>query len=310
MSGKHRLVLALAFVTAMAVAALSQAAHAAGPLVTTAWLRQHLQDKNLFVLDVFVGDHRKAFAAGHIPGAVYTDFSADGWRATINGVKGLLPPVRDAEKVIGKLGIDNDSYVVVVPGGRNNADFNASARVYWTLKVLGHDKVSILDGGDKAWFADVDNPTETGMTAPTPKTFVADFRPALLATRDEVKAALNARDTTLIDARDPAQFEGKAKSSSVRVAGTLPGAVNAPSDRLAATDGTRPADRATIDSVLARAGVKGGKQIAFCNTGNLAAGAWFVLHEVVGNKQARLYDGSMADWTSDPGLPVANKPRG
>ena len=91
--------------------------------------------------------------------------------------------------------------------------------------------MSILDGGDKAWFADAANPTETGMMAATPKTFVARFRPEYLATRDEVKAALAARDTTLIDARPPAQFEGKAKSSSVRTAGTLPGAVNIPASR-------------------------------------------------------------------------------
>lgn len=309
MSAKRSFFLTLVLVTAVTLTA--HAAQSAEPLVGTAWLRQHLQDKNLVVLDVFVGDHKKAFAADHIPGAVYTDFSADGWRTTANGVKGLLPPIKEAEKVIGKFGIDNDTHVVVVPGGRDKADFNASARVYWTLKVLGHDKVSILDGGDKAWFADAVNPTATGMTVATPKTFVARFRPEYLATRDEVKAALTAHDTTLIDARPPAQYEGKVKSSSVRTAGTLPGAVNVPAEQLSVKDGTRPVDRATIQSLLDKAGVKtSGKQIAFCNTGHLGSGTWFVLREVMGHKQARLYDGSMADWTSDPGLPVVKPPRG
>jgi thiosulfate/3-mercaptopyruvate sulfurtransferase len=308
MSAKRSFFLTLVLVTAMTLTALAQAAQAAEPLVGTAWLRQHLQDKNLVVLDVFVGDHKKAFAAGHIPGAVYTDFSADGWRTSANGVKGLLPPIKEAGRVIGKFGIDNDTYVV---GGRDKADFNASARVYWTLKVLGHDKVSILDGGDKAWFADVASPTGTGMTVATQKTFVARFRPEYLATRDEVKAALAAHDTTLIDAGPPAQYEGKAKSSSVRTAGTLPGAVNVPAEQVSAKDGTRPAGRATIQGLLDKAGVRSsGKQTVFCNTGHLGSGTWFILREVMGHKQARLYDGSMADWTSDPVLPVVRPPRG
>ena len=68
---------------------------------------------------------------------------------------------------------------------------------------------------------------------------------------------------------------------AVRVAGTIPGAVNVPAAQVEASDGTRPADAATIDKVLANAGVTPkGQQITFCNTGHLGAGTWFVLHEV------------------------------
>ena len=206
------------------------------------------------------------------------------------------------EKTVGKFGIDNASHVVLVPGGREKSDFNASARIYWTLKALGHDNVSILEGGDKAWFADAANPVATGPATAAPKKFVAHFRPDYVVSRDEVKQALKAHDVKLVDARPPQQYQGKAKSPAVRVAGTIPGAVNVPAVQVASADSTRPANMATIDKVLAKAGIKAqGKQIVFCST-------WFMLHEIKGNKSARGYDGSMADWTSDPALPVVNGP--
>ena len=295
---------AFAFITLLSLSTLAQAAE---PLVTPGWLKQHLNDKNLVILDVYDGNQRAAFEAGHIPGARFTDFLHDGWRVKVGAVAGLLPPPQAAEKVIGGLGIDNDSHVVVVPGGLKQADFNAAARVYWTFKVLGHDNVSILNGGDKAWFADAANPVAKGAATVAPKKFVARLRPEYLATRDDVKLALKTHDAQLVDARSAAQYQGKAKSGAVRVAGTLPGAVNASAWDLLAADGTRIADAATIDKVLAKAGVKSsGAQIAFCNTGHLGSGTWFVLREVKGNKNVRLYDGSMADWTTDPKLPVVN----
>jgi thiosulfate/3-mercaptopyruvate sulfurtransferase len=297
-----------AFAGAMVLLA-ANAAHATEPMVDTAWLKQHLNDKNLVVLDVYDGDQQALFATGHIPGALFTDFSKDGWRAKVGAAPGMLPPIKGAEKIIGGFGIDNKSQVVLVPGGRKGGDFNASARIYWTLKALGHDQVSILKGGDKAWFADETNPVATGPTTATAKKFVAHFRRSYLATRGDVKRVLRTHDAVLIDARPPAQFEGKAKSPDVRVAGTLPGAVNVPIEELLTKDGTQPADSATIDKVLAEAGVKtAGKQISFCNTGHLASGPWFILHELKGNQQMSLYAGSMSDWTSDRKLPVENQP--
>ncbi len=311
MSAKRSILSALTVVAALMVSALLQAAMAAQPLVSTAWLKQHLTDKNIVILDVYDGANQRAvFASGHIPGAQFTDFVAGGWRAKIDGVPGLLPPVKDAEKLIGSYGIDGSSHVIVVPGGREKADFNAAARIYWTFKVLGHDEVSILDGGDKAWFADAGNPVATAAASPAPKTFVAHLRSEYLASRADVMQAVDTHNATLIDARTPKQFEGKAKSTAVRVAGTIPGAVNVPAAQVETLDGTRPADAATIDKVLANAGVTPkGQQITFCNTGHLGAGTWFVLHEVRGHRNVRLYDGSMADWAIDAARPVLNRSR-
>ncbi|MEJ2436326.1 MAG: rhodanese-like domain-containing protein [Pseudolabrys sp.] len=190
--------IALAAVSALLFSTIAVPASAA-PLVSPSWLRQHLHDANLVVLDVYDGNQRAIFTSGHIPGALFTDFEHDGWRTTVNGTPHVLPPIKQIEKVIGGFGIDNNSQVVVVPGGRQRADFNAATRVYWTFKVLGHDKVSILNGGDKAWFANESDPVARGATKAKPKTFVAYFRRNLLATRESVEKALKTHNVLLID---------------------------------------------------------------------------------------------------------------
>src|SRR4051794_29403417 len=125
------------------------------PLVSTGWLKQHLNE--VFVLDVrsaVDGGGAQAFAKGHIPGAVHSDYDKAGWRVTRGGVPFMLPTVTELEKLIGETGIDEETHVVVVPAGVHHTDFGAAARIYWTLKVAGVRNVSILDGGYAAWTAE------------------------------------------------------------------------------------------------------------------------------------------------------------
>lgn len=131
------------------------------PLVDSAWLKANLGKASLRIVDVRTdadGGGAEGFAKGHVPGAVMADYGKAGWRATINGVAGQLPPTSDVERLIGSLGITNGDHVVVVPAGQNSTDFGNATRVYWTFKVMGHDAVSILDGGWRGWTADAGNP--------------------------------------------------------------------------------------------------------------------------------------------------------
>jgi thiosulfate/3-mercaptopyruvate sulfurtransferase len=140
-------------------------AAAATPLVDVAWLEANAASPGLVVLDIrnaLGKGSKQAYLEGHIPGAVYSDYLKDGWRAKVDGVPGQLPPPAELETLIGGLGISNDSHVVVVAGGVSALDMGSATRVYWTFKVLGHDEVSILDGGHKAYAADPGNPLETG----------------------------------------------------------------------------------------------------------------------------------------------------
>src|SRR5258705_4134510 len=153
--------------------ALAVPGHAedATPLVSTGWLKQHLNDPNVLVLDIrsaIDGGGVAAYQKGHIPGAVHSDYDKAGWRVTRGGVPFMLPTLAELEKLIGETGIDEDIHVVVVPAGVHSTDFGSAARTYWTLKVAGVPNVSILDGGYAAWAAE-NNQVETGAAQPSPK---------------------------------------------------------------------------------------------------------------------------------------------
>ena len=281
-------------------------AGAVEPLVDVDWIKAQAGKPGVVLLDIRnkLGQASKQdYLAGHIPGAVYSDYLKDGWRRKVDGVPGQLPPVAELEKLIGGLGIGNDDHVVIITRGISALDMGSATRVYWTFKVLGHDAVSILDGGHEAYIADRSNPLETGWQAPQPKTFVAAFRPELIADRSQVAAAMEA-GTPLIDLRPPKQYRGAAAHPAARRPGTIPGAVNLPAGRL--TDGKgHLVGAGRVGQLLADLGLSNqGEQIAFCNTGHWASLGWFAASEIAGNKDVKLYDGSMVDWTADPALPV------
>ncbi len=285
------------------------AAGAATPLVEAEWVRANGQKPGVVVLDIRnkLGDSSKAaYLEGHIPGAVYSDYLSDGWRTTVDAVPGQLPPVQDLEKLIGGLGIGNDSHVVLVAGGVSALDMGSATRVYWTFKVLGHDAVSILDGGYKAYAADPANPVEKGWNAPKASAFKASFRPELIADRAAVQSAM-AKGVPLLDMRPPAQYRGEKSHPAAKRAGTIPGAVNVPESQIT-VDGGRFVGGERVGELLQAVGVAGeGESIAFCNTGHWASLGWFAESEIRGNKQAKLYDGSMVDWSAREELPIEVK---
>ena len=136
-----------------ALAASAAGVHAE-PLVSVQWLNAHSADPDLVVLDIrsaIDGGGAQAYAAAHIPGSVYSDYDKAGWRVTRNNVPFMVPTTAELEKLIGDIGIDESSHVVVVPAGVNVLDFGSAARAYWTLKYVGLKNVSILDGGIAAW---------------------------------------------------------------------------------------------------------------------------------------------------------------
>lgn len=279
------------------------------PLVSVAWLKAHLHEPGMVILDVYqLEKQRPAYETGHIPGAVFTGFFSDGWRASVNGVPGLLPAQAKIESIIGGFGIGSDTRVILVPGGRGLSHpntFNAATWIYWALNAEGNHNVSILNGGDDAWRADASAPMTTGAVAPHPVTFSGHLQAGYQVTAAEVDAARKDGSATLVDARPPAQFEGKAKSGIVLKAGTIPGAVNLPIQSLLTSDGQGLLPQAQLERKIDAAGLKSGAHmIAFCNTSYWASGDWFVLRAVENNPNVALYTGSMADWTRHADLPV------
>lgn len=262
------------------------------PLVDTAWLLAHLHDPGLLIVDVRDPDTpATTFDNGHIDGAVSAPFATFGWQAPADG----LPPAQRLAPTLGRLGIGDGTQVVLIPDGLSDFEFAKAARAYWVLKSLGHDAVTILDGGQVAWVA-AGLATVSGGTTPQPTTFTARPNAALALTTAQVVARLPR--VTLIDARSPAEFNGQRKVGLVARAGTIPGAFNLPHGTL--YDGTF-AKPAQILALLAAAHIPTDRPIVtFCNVGYWSALDWFALSEVAGLPDVALYPGSMAAWAADP----------
>lgn len=286
-----------------AAAALAAGAHAE-PLVSVQWLNGHRTDSDLVVLDVrsaIDGGGAQAYAAAHIPGSIHSDYDKAGWRVTRNNVPFMVPTTAELEKLIGDLGIDEDSHVIVVPAGVNVLDFGSAARTYWTLKYAGVKNLSILDGGIAAW-RQAGLPTESGTRTPSPKIFTAAVDKSILAEAGNVESIERKGGATLIDARPASFFLGKEKAPASQAYGHIPGALSVDSARFYDPTTNRLKSKAELIAIVNT--VPEGPAVSYCNTGHWASTDWFVLHELLGRKETRLYAGSMVDWTSNANRPI------
>lgn len=284
--------------------ALPATAEQAKPLVSVDWLKANLSDPSVVVLDIrsaIDGGGAEAYAAGHIPGAVHSDYDKAGWRVTRNGVPFMVPTTAELEKLIGETGIDEDNHVVIVPAGVHASDFGSAARIYWTLKLVGHPSVSILDGGFAAWKA-AGNQIETGVNKPQAKIFTAALDTRSLAEVAEVEKLVQTGGATLLDGRPERFFAGKEKAPASKAYGHIPRAVNIDSATFYDPATNKLRSRAEIERIAAS--LPAGPVVSYCNTGHWASTNWFVLSEILGRPDVRLYSGSMVEWTNDERRPI------
>ncbi len=251
------------------------------------------------VLDVrwelATGPDRAAYLAGHVPGAAFVDLDHD--LADPPGRRGRHPlPQADAfGRSMRAAGVSGTRPVVVYDA----ASSTAAARAWWLLRFFGHDRVSVLDGGLRAW-------TEAGLELELePQPIEAgDFapRPGGMPLLDAAGAAAVARDGLLLDARAPERFRGELEPIDP-VAGHIPGAVNRPTTLNVSRSGAFR-DAGELRHELARAGARDGVEIgAYCGSGVTAAHQVLAL-ELAGYRAA-LYAGSWSEWITDPRRPVA-----
>ena len=268
-------------------------------LVDAEWAQAHLSDPNVRFVEVDVDT--TAYEQSHLPGAVGWDWTsqlADGVRRDIAGREDFGALLRHS-------GIGPDTTIVLY--GDNNNWFAAWA--YWQLKLYGHRDVRILNGGRKYWLdnglplsVDVPSYTETGYQLPEP-----DF--ALRAYRDDILPRLGDEGLALVDVRSPAEFNGEiiappGMSETAQRAGHIPGAASVPWAQTVREDGTfKSADE--LAALYEAKGVTSDKDvIAYCRIGERSSHTWFVLHELLGYKRVRNYDGSWTEYGSLIGVPI------
>ncbi|MFY8085100.1 MAG: sulfurtransferase [Rubrivivax sp.] len=278
-------------------------AHAAPALLTPQELQARLGDANVRVIDI---RDPKSYAAGRIPGAVNAPYGQ--WRGPATN-PGELPTLPKLTALVQSLGLTPSTHAVVVSSGADATDFGASARVYWTLKVLGLKELSVLNGGLKAW-SEARLPQNNEAVKIAASSFQPQLDQALIATTEEVLQHVKSKDALLVDARPAAFFNGETRAPAAKVPGTLPEAVNLQHDKWFAPGSSTFVNADQARQIAASTPVDPNRDtVSFCNTGHWAATNWFALSEVLGQKNVKLYAGSMAEWSQHPnGLPMTNVP--
>jgi thiosulfate/3-mercaptopyruvate sulfurtransferase len=278
-------------------------AETAPALIDARALGERLGDDGLVVLDI---QSSKDYQRFHVPGAVNAPYDQWRTRARKDGtgpLPSMLPPVDRLEAMIGGLGIGNDDQVIIVATGRGAGDLAAAARVFWTFKVLGHDAVSVLEGGLAA-YAEAGGRLAQGTESRPPAQFVASPRPELAPDADAVRAAVGS-GVLPVDGRSEGEFVGLYTGDDKERPGTIPGARNLPYDWVTDDGSARLRSAGALRELFAARGVDPDRpQVHFCHSGNRAALSWFAAYAVLGNEQAVLYDGSMMEWARRDDLPV------
>jgi thiosulfate/3-mercaptopyruvate sulfurtransferase len=287
---------------------LLPAALRAAPLLTPAELSARQTQPELRVIDIRNGKDesgRTPYDRGHIPGSLPAPYPS--WRGPSDN-PGALPPPAVLTERLQSLGIGAETPVVIVYAGTDATDFGAAARVYWTLKAHGVKDLAVLNGGVRAWQAAGLPLTTDPAPAVARSSFVPRPEPRLIATRADVQQALQSKSGLLLDARPARFFLGQTRHAAANAPGTIAGSKNVDNAVWFAKDSGALLDAAAVQKIAAAQGIDASRPtVSFCNTGHWAATNWFVLSEVLGQKDVSLYPESMVDWSRSGG-PMDNVP--
>jgi len=273
-------------------------------VVTTEWLAAHLGEPDLRAIDAtwylptLKRDARAEYVTAHVPGAVY--FDIDAIKDTSNPLPHMLPDADSFAAALSALGIAAGDRVVVY----GQKYLIASARVWWSFRVFGHDQVAVLDGGFPKWKAE-GRPVESGAVTPQPRRFAARLRPELVRDLGRIRANVDTRREQVVDARSHGRFVGTEPEPRAGMrSGHIPGSVCLPYDRLFRPEDGTLLPAAALREVFGKAGVEAGRPVVTtCGSGVSAAVLALGLH-VVGRPEVPVYDGSWAEWGGRTDTPV------
>jgi thiosulfate/3-mercaptopyruvate sulfurtransferase len=277
---------------------------ASSPLVSTAWLEEHLADPDLRIIEVCSLRDDKTYHEGHIPGAMWVYWKSACWHETD---RDFITPAAMA-KLFGSMGIGPQSTVVLYG---NPVQYGSYA--FWAFTMAGHRNLRLLDGGRRKWVM------EGRPLSRTVPRFPAVAYPAPVGTasmrvgRDDVRDNLRQPKRLLLDVRSPEEYTGKRVSEytfpvdhGAERTGRIPGAVHLYFKELLNEDDSFKSPE-QLRHVLAAAGVAPEKfddVVCYCRLSHRATIAWIALSHILGYTNVKIYDGSWTEWGSIVGFPI------
>jgi thiosulfate/3-mercaptopyruvate sulfurtransferase len=278
-------------------------------LVETDWLADHLGDPGVRIFDCTthlipdpkvtyqVVSGRADFEKAHIPGAQFIDVQAD-VSDTSQKLRFMLPSADAFAAAMRRFGVNTGSRAVLYSA----ANPWWATRVWWLLRIFGHDNAAVLNGGLQKWRRE-NRPLESGPASScAPGDFTVREVRDLMVGKEEVRAAIGDGATCTINALLPEQHRGAGGTSYGRP-GRIAGSVNVPAAHLLdpETNTFLPPDE--LRARFARYGAKDRRVITYCGGGIAASADAFVL-TMLGHENVRLYDASLSEWAADPTLPM------
>ncbi|MFC4098786.1 sulfurtransferase [Paenibacillus xanthanilyticus] len=276
-------------------------------IVSAKWVLARMYEPDVVIVDCRFAlgkpdSGREAYEESHLPGAIYLDLEQDlsaPVEADGRGGRHPLPDPAALAARIGKAGISNESRVVAYDdqGGA------MASRLWWLLKYLGHDNVSVMDGGFKGW-KEAGFPVTAEQKITIPAQFLATVQHNLLAEVYDVQDVVaGAKQATLIDSREPARYRGEVEPID-RVAGHIPGAKNVLWTEGRGADGLWKSAEEQAARFEGLGLAKDDEIIVYCGSGVTATPNVMALQEA-GYTNVKLYAGSWSDWISYEGNSIA-----
>ncbi|MGH8063076.1 MAG: sulfurtransferase [Pseudoxanthomonas sp.] len=257
-------------------------------------------DARFALMDPLAG--LSAHGESHLPGAAYADLNHDlSDLARVGEGRHPLPEATAFAGKLGEWGIAPHHQVVAYDAGDGSM---AAARLWWMLKLLGHERVAVLDGGLVAWRAK-ELPETASMSPPAAEpAYPASFDASRIVTADEVRSRLGEASGWLLDARAGERFRGEAEPIDP-VAGHVPGAVNRPVADNLVSGRFKSSQQLHGEIAPLLSGGRPEDAVVMCGSGVTACHLLLAM-EHAGLHGARVYAGSWSGWISDPSRPIAH----